>query len=70
MSLLPGRLLLRQAVNGAKSPDERAAVHADDATVRKHALKRFESATVPFRLTEGGHQHSAVDEEEVHVGRG
>src|ERR1700752_1390526 len=65
---LPGRLLLRQAMNGAEPPDERAAIHAHDATARKHALKRFQGATVTSRLSECRYQHGAVDEAEVHVG--
>ena len=62
---LADRVLLRQTVNGAESPDERAAVDANDLASREQALERRQRPRVVATIAEGRDEQSAVDEIEA-----
>src|SRR3954452_7530957 len=64
---LPLGLLLRQAVDRAKAPDEFGAIDADDSVLREVALKNFGRALIVLSAAVGRHEHRAVDEVEVRV---
>ena len=62
------RLLLRQAVNGAKAPDEIDGVDADDLPPRKAAREDRQRDAVA-RIVEGRREHDTVSHVEVRVAR-
>src|SRR5450432_1477383 len=66
--LAPGRLLPRQAVNRAETPDEVSRVYADDRPVAEELPEDSQGLAV-LHVVEGGDEDRGVGDVEVRIGR-